>query len=107
MIVDGNVRSCRQDGASRRRRSVPVGTKFAAAAEVVAGGIRSGDGALQGRVIARDLGLAISRVFLHRAPGRVRLRRLAYVTAENTNSEMEGRKVEAQLDGDLRLNSGI
>jgi septum site-determining protein MinC len=98
LIVDGAVRSGQSivhpDG------DVTVIGRVASGAEIVAGGSVHVYGALQGRVIAGISGSQSARIFC--TEGRAELLCIggAYVTAESTSSEMEGRSLEARLDGD-------
>ncbi len=74
--------------------------RVASGAEIVAGGSVHVYGALQGRVIAGISGSRSARIFCTEARPELLCIGGAYVTAENTNSEMEGRSVEARLEGD-------
>jgi septum site-determining protein MinC len=102
LIVDGNVRSGQSimhpDG------DVTIVGRVASGAEIVAGGSVHVYGALQGRVIAGISGSRSARIFCTEARAELLCIGGAYVTAENTNPEVEGRTLEARLDGDkLRL----
>ena len=98
LIVDGNVRSGQSivhpDG------DVTIIGRVASGAEIVAGGSVHVYGALQGRVIAGISGSQSARIFCTEARAELLCIGGAYVTAENMNSEMEGRSLEARLDGD-------
>src|SRR5271170_3114769 len=98
LIFDGNVRSGQSimhpDG------DVTIVGRVASGAEIVAGGSVHVYGALQGRVIAGISGSPSARIFCTEARAELLCIGGAYVTAENTNSEMEGRALEARLDGD-------
>ena len=98
LIVDGNVRSGQSivhpDG------DVTVIGRVASGAEIVAGGSVHIYGALQGRVIAGISGSQSARIFCTEARAELLCIGGAYVTAESTSSEMEGRSLEARLDGD-------
>lgn len=98
LIVDGNVRSGQSivhpDG------DVTVIGRVASGAEIVAGGSVHVYGALQGRVIAGISGSQSARIFCTEARAELLCIGGAYVTAESTSSEMEGRSLEARLDGD-------
>jgi septum site-determining protein MinC len=98
LIVDGNVRSGQSivhpDG------DVTVIGRVASGAEIVAGGSVHVYGALQGRVIAGISGSQSARIFATEARAELLCIGGAYVTAESTSSEMEGRSLEARLDGD-------
>lgn len=102
LIVDGNVRSGQSimhpDG------DVTIVGRVASGAEVVAGGSVHVYGTLQGRVIAGISGSRSARIFCTEARAELLCIGGAYVTAENTDPEVEGRSLEARLDGDeLRL----
>jgi septum site-determining protein MinC len=102
LIVDGNVRSGQSiihpDG------DVTIVGRVASGAEVVAGGSVHVYGTLQGRVIAGVSGSGSARIFCTEARAELLCVGGAYITAENTNPEVEGRSLEARLDGDeLRL----
>jgi septum site-determining protein MinC len=102
LIVDGNVRSGQT--IVHPHGDVTIIGRVASGAEVVAGGSVHVYGALQGRVIAGISGAQSARIFCTEARAELLCIGGAYVTAENTNTEMEGRSLEARLDGDeLRL----
>jgi septum site-determining protein MinC len=98
LIVDGNVRS--GQSIVHPEGDVTVIGRVASGAEIVAGGSVHVYGPLQGRVIAGISGSGSARIFC--TEGRAELLCIggAYVTAESTSSEMEGRSLEARLDGD-------
>jgi septum site-determining protein MinC len=98
LIVDGNVRSGQT--IVHPHGDVTIIGRVASGAEIVAGGSVHVYGALQGRVIAGVSGSQSARIFCTEARAELLCIGGAYVTAENTNSEMEGRSVEARLDGD-------
>ena len=98
LIIDGNVRS--GQAIVHPHGDVTIIGRVASGAEVVAGGSVHVYGALQGRVIAGISGSRTARIFCTEARAELLCIGGAYVTAENTNSEMEGRSVEARLDGD-------
>jgi septum site-determining protein MinC len=98
LIVDGNVRSGQT--ILHPHGDVTIVGRVASGAEVVAGGSVHVYGALQGRVIAGISGSQSARIFCTEARAELLCIGGAYVTAENTNSEMEGRSLEARLDGD-------
>jgi septum site-determining protein MinC len=98
LIVDGNVRSGQT--IVHPQGDVTIVGRIASGAEVVAGGSVHVYGALQGRVIAGISGSQSARIFCTEARAELLCIGGAYVTAENTNSEMEGRSLEARLDGD-------
>ncbi len=98
LIVDGNVRSGQT--IVHPQGDVTIIGRVASGAEIVAGGSVHVYGALQGRVIAGVSGSQSARIFCTEARAELLCIGGAYVTAENTNSEMEGRSLEARLDGD-------
>ena len=98
LIVDGNVRSGQT--IMHAQGDVTIIGRVASGAEIVAGGSVHIYGALQGRVIAGISGSRSARIFCTEARAELLCIGGAYVTAENTNSEMEGRSLEARLDGD-------
>ena len=98
LIVEGNVRS--GQSIVHAQGDVTIIGRVASGAEIVAGGSVHIYGALQGRVIAGISGSRSARIFCTEARAELLCIGGAYVTAENTNSEMEGRSVEARLDGD-------
>ena len=98
LVVEGNVRS--GQSIVHAQGDVTIIGRVASGAEVVAGGSVHVYGALQGRVIAGISGSRSARIFCTEARAELLCIGGAYVTAENTNSEMEGRSVEARLDGD-------
>jgi septum site-determining protein MinC len=98
LIVDGNVRSGQT--IVHPHGDVTIIGRVASGAEVVAGGSVHVYGALQGRVIAGISGSQSARIFCTEARAELLCIGGAYVTAENTNSEMEGRSLEARLVGD-------
>jgi septum site-determining protein MinC len=98
LIVDGNIRS--GQSIMHPQGDVTIIGRVASGAEIVAGGSVHVYGALQGRVIAGISGSRSARIFCTEARAELLCIGGAYVTAENTNSEMEGRSVEARLEGD-------
>jgi septum site-determining protein MinC len=98
LIVDGNVRS--GQSILHPQGDVTIIGRVASGAEIVAGGSVHVYGALQGRVIAGISGSRSARIFCTEARAELLCIGGAYVTAENTNSEMEGRSVEARLEGE-------
>jgi septum site-determining protein MinC len=98
LIVDANVRS--GQSIVHPEGDVTIVGRVASGAEIVAGGSVHVYGALQGRVIAGISGSRSARIFCTEARAELLCIGGAYVTAENTNSEMEGRSVEARLEGD-------
>jgi septum site-determining protein MinC len=98
LIVEGNVRSGQT--IMHAQGDVTIIGRVASGAEIVAGGSVHIYGALQGRVIAGISGSRSARIFCTEARAELLCIGGAYVTAENTNSEMEGRSLEARLDGD-------
>ncbi len=89
LIVDGNVRSGQT--IVHPQGDVTIIGRVASGAEIVAGGSVHVYGALQGRVIAGVSGSQSARIFCTEARAELLCIGGAYVTAENTNSEMEGR----------------
>ena len=98
LVVEGNVRS--GQSIVHPEGDVTIVGRVASGAEIVAGGTVHVYGALQGRVIAGISGSRSARIFCTEARAELLCIGGAYVTAENTNSEMEGRSVEARLEGD-------
>jgi septum site-determining protein MinC len=98
LIVDANVRS--GQSIVHPEGDVTIVGRVASGAEIVAGGSVHVYGALQGRVIAGISGSRSARIFCSEARAELLCIGGAYVTAENTNSEMEGRSVEARLEGE-------
>jgi septum site-determining protein MinC len=98
LIVDGNVRS--GQSIMHPLGDVTIIGRVASGAEVVAGGSVHVYGALQGRVIAGISGSRSARIFCTEARAELLCIGGSYITAEDTNSEMEGRSVEARLEGD-------
>jgi septum site-determining protein MinC len=98
LIVDGNVRSGQSimhpDG------DVTIVGRVASGAEIIAGGSIHVYGALQGRVIAGISGSPSARIFCNEARAELICIGGVYVTAEQMNPEVEGRRLEARLDGD-------
>jgi septum site-determining protein MinC len=98
LIVDGNVRSGQSimhpDG------DVTIVGRVASGAEIIAGGSVHVYGALQGRVIAGISGSPSARIFCNEARAELICIGGVYVTAEQMNPEVEGRRLEARLDGD-------
>ena len=99
LIIDGNVRSGQSvvhpDG------DVTIVGRVASGAEIVAGGSIHVYGALQGRVIAGISGSASARIFCREARAELICIGGVYVTAEDMKPELEGRSLEARLDGDV------
>ena len=98
LIVDGNVRSGQT--IIHPEGDVTIVGRVASGAEVVAGGSIHVYGALQGRVIAGISGSQSARIFCTEARAELLCIGGAYVTAESTSPEIEGRSLEARLDGD-------
>ena len=98
LIVDGNVRSGQT--IIHPEGDVTIVGRVASGAEVVAGGSIHVYGALQGRVIAGISGSQLARIFCTEARAELLCIGGAYVTAESTSPEIEGRSLEARLDGD-------
>ena len=98
LIVDGNVRSGQT--IMHPQGDVTIIGRVASGAEIVAGGSVHIYGALQGRVIAGISGSRSARIFCSESRAELLCIGGAYVTAENTDFGMEGRAVEARLEGD-------
>ena len=98
LIVDGNVRSGQSvvhpDG------DVTIVGRVASGAEIIAGGSVHVYGALQGRVIAGISGSSSARIFCKEARAELICIGGVYVTAEDMKPELEGRSLEAWLNGD-------
>ncbi len=98
LIVDGNVRSGQSivhpDG------DVTIVGRVASGAEIIAGGSIHVYGALQGRVIAGISGSPTAQIFCNEARAELICIGGVYVTAEEMKPEVEGRRVEARLNGD-------
>jgi septum site-determining protein MinC len=102
LIIDGNVRS--GQSIVHPNGDVTIVGRVASGAEIVAGGSVHVYGALQGRVIAGISGSPFARIFCKEARAELLCIGGVYVTAETMNPEVEGRSVEARLNGDeLRL----
>jgi septum site-determining protein MinC len=98
LIVDGNVRS--GQSIVHPQGDVTIIGRVASGAEIVAGGSVHVYGALQGRVIAGISGSRSARIFCTETRAELLCIGGAYVTAESTSAEMEGRSLEARLDGE-------
>jgi len=98
LIVDANVRS--GQSVVHPEGDVTIVGRVASGAEIIAGGSVHVYGALQGRVIAGITGSPDARIFCTEARAELLCIAGAYVTAENVNPEVEGRSLEARLDGD-------
>ena len=98
LILDSNVRSGQSivhpDG------DVTIVGRVASGAEIVAGGSVHVYGALQGRVIAGISGSPTARIFCKEVRAELLCIAGAYVTAEDMSPQVEGRSIEARLDGD-------
>lgn len=102
LVVDGNVRS--GQSIVHPEGDVTIVGRVGSGAEIVAGGSVHVYGALQGRVIAGISGSPSARIFCKEARAELLCIGGVYVTAENMDPEIEGRSLEARLDGeDLRL----
>jgi len=102
LIIDGNVRS--GQSIMHAGGDVTIVGRVASGAEIVAGGSVHVYGPLQGRVIAGISGSPSARIFCKEARAELICIGGVYVTAETMNPEVEGRSVEARLNGDeLRL----
>jgi septum site-determining protein MinC len=98
LIFDANVRSGQSivhpDG------DVTIIGRVASGAEIVAGGSVHVYGALQGRVIAGISGSPTARIFCKEVRAELLCIGGVYVTSEDMNAQVEGRSIEARLDGD-------
>jgi septum site-determining protein MinC len=79
---------------------VTIVGRVASGAEVIAGGSVHVYGALQGRVIAGISGSPLARIFCKEARAELICIGGVYLTAENLNPRLEGRSLEARLEGD-------
>jgi len=98
LIIDANVRS--GQSIVHPEGDVTIVGRVASGAEIIAGGSVHVYGALQGRVIAGISGSPDARIFCTEARAELLCIAGAYVTAENVNPEVEGRSLEARLEGD-------
>jgi septum site-determining protein MinC len=98
LVIDGNVRSGQSivhpDG------DVTIVGRVASGAEIIAGGSVHVYGALQGRVIAGISGSPSARIFCKEARAELLCIGGVYITAEEMNPQVEGRSLDARLDGD-------
>lgn len=98
LVFDGNVRSGQSivhpDG------DVTIVGRVASGAEIIAGGSVHVYGALQGRVIAGISGSPTARIFCREARPELLCIGGVYVTAEEMNAKVEGRSLEASLNGE-------
>ena len=79
---------------------VTIVGRVASGAEVIAGGSVHVYGALQGRVIAGISGSTSARIFCTETSAELLCIGGVYLTAENISPELEGRSLEARLDGE-------
>jgi len=102
LVVDGNVRS--GQSIVHPEGDVTIVGRVGSGAEIVAGGSVHVYGALQGRVIAGISGSPSARIFCKEARAELLCIGGVYITAEHMDPEIEGRSLEARLDGeDLKL----
>jgi septum site-determining protein MinC len=102
LIIEGNVRS--GQSVAHPDGDVTIVGRVASGAEIIAGGSVHVYGALQGRVIAGISGSASARIFCTEARAELICIGGVYITAEDMNPQLEGRSLEARLDGEeLRL----
>ena len=98
LIFDANVRSGQSivhpDG------DVTIIGRVASGAEIVAGGSVHVYGVLQGRVIAGISGSPMARIFCKEVRAELLCIGGVFITAEDMNAQVEGRSIEARLDGD-------
>jgi len=87
---------------------VTVLGRVASGAEIVAGGSVHVYGAMQGRVFAGVMGPEAARIFCREARAELLCIGEAFVTAEGMDPKLEGKPVEASLDGgQIKLRSII
>ncbi len=98
LIIDANVRS--GQSILHPEGDVTIIGRVASGAEVIAGGSVHIYGALQGRVIAGISGSPSARIFCKEARAELLCIGGVYLTAENLNPRLEGRSLEARLEGD-------
>jgi septum site-determining protein MinC len=98
LIIDANVRS--GQSIVHPEGDVTIVGRVASGAEIIAGGSVHIYGALQGRVIAGISGSPTARIFCKETSAELLCIGGVYLTAENVNPELEGRSLEARLDGD-------
>jgi septum site-determining protein MinC len=98
LIIDTNVRS--GQSIVHPQGDVTIIGRVASGAEIIAGGSVHVYGALQGRVIAGISGLPSARIFCREAKAELLCIGGVYVTAEEMNPLVEGRSLEARLDGE-------
>src|SRR5271163_1340659 len=98
LIIDTNVRS--GQSIVHPQGDVTIIGRVASGAEIIAGGSVHVYGALQGRVIAGISGLSSARIFCREAKAELLCIGGVYVTAEEMNPLVEGRSLEARLDGE-------
>jgi septum site-determining protein MinC len=98
LIVDASVRS--GQSIVHPEGDVTIIGRVASGAEIIAGGSVHVYGALQGRVIAGISGSPSARIFCKEARAELLCIGGVFVTAEHLNPQLEGRSLEARLDGD-------
>ena len=98
LIIDTNVRS--GQSIVHPEGDVTIIGRVASGAEIIAGGSVHVYGALQGRVIAGISGSPSARIFCREARAELLCIGGVYVSAEEMNPQVEGRSLEARLDGD-------
>jgi septum site-determining protein MinC len=98
LIVDAHVRS--GQSIVHLEGDVTIVGRVASGAEIVAGGSVHVYGALQGRVIAGVSGARGARIFCKAARAELLCIGGAYATAEEMDPKVEGRSLEARLEGD-------
>jgi septum site-determining protein MinC len=98
LVIDGNVRSGRS--IVHPEGDVTIVGRVGSGAEIIAGGSVHIYGALQGRVIAGISGSPSARIFCKEARAELICIGGIYATAEQMTPEMEGRSLEARLDGE-------
>jgi septum site-determining protein MinC len=98
LMVDANVRS--GQSIIHCEGDVTIVGRVASGAEIVAGGSVHVYGALQGRVIAGVSGAPGARIFCRQAQAEMLCIGGAYLTAEDMDPRVEGRSIEARLEGE-------
>ena len=98
LIVHANIRS--GQSIVHPAGDVTIVGRVASGAEVIAGGTVHVYGALQGRVIAGISGSTSAQIFCTETSAELLCIGGVYLTAENISPELEGRSLEARLDGE-------
>ena len=98
LIVHASIRS--GQSIVHSAGDVTIVGRVASGAEVIAGGSVHVYGALQGRVIAGISGSTSAQIFCTETSAELLCIGGVYLTAENISPELEGRGLEARLDGE-------